>query len=362
MKFAGIIRGWYKKNKRELPWRLSRDPYRIWISEVILQQTRISQGLDYYNSFVRAFPDVEHLAQATEDEVLILWQGLGYYSRARNLHQAAKDVVGKMDGVIPDTYEELLKLKGVGTYTASAIASICFGERSAVVDGNVARVIARLYGVEEAINSGAGGRIVSALAAEEMKEAGDDPGMHNQAMMEFGALQCVPVSPRCEACPMEKHCQARLSGRVDKLPVKRPARKALERWMYFYIISCEGETILTRREENDIWKSLYQFPLHKTGSQQDEEKLAGEMLEEVIGRHQDGASVPDFIRVVKISEPIRHQLTHRTIYARFIHVKLDKLPHPLPLNWIRVPLEEVGKYPVPRLINRYMESSNFSYL
>ena len=355
MKFGGIIRGWYKKNKRDLPWRRIHDPYRVWISEVILQQTRISQGLEYYNRFVGAFPDVESLARAEADDVLKLWQGLGYYSRARNLHQAAKAVVEEWAGVFPGTYKELLKLKGVGNYTASAIASICFGERSAVVDGNVARVIARLYGVEEAINSGAGNRIVSALADELIKEGAPDPGTHNQAMMEFGALQCVPVSPRCGACPLENHCQARLSGRVDLLPKKRPGKKPVDRYLYYYIILYKGEAILTRREENDIWKSLYQFPLLEAGSPVGEEELAGKMLFQLINH---GASV----RVEKISETIRHQLTHRNIHARFIHVRPDSLPHPLPANWMRVPLHELEKYPVPRLIHRYMESAKFSYL
>jgi len=362
MNFSGIILEWYKKNRRELPWRRTNDPYGIWISEVILQQTRISQGLGYYVKFMEAFPDVETLAAAREDEVLKLWQGLGYYSRARNLHQAAKDIVGKMGGTFPGSYEELLKLKGVGNYTASAIASICFGEPYAVVDGNVSRVIARLYGVEEAINSSTGSRIITTLADELMKEDASDPGTHNQAMMEFGALQCVPVSPICGECPLETHCMARLSNRVEMLPVKNSGRRPAERWMYFYICVCDGETILTRRDGNDIWKSLYQFPLVETGKMLVEEELTGVRLDEVLGNETPGTPGRNNIRVEHISEPIRHQLTHRTIHARFIHVRMKKLPHPLPAKWLRIPLEDLDDYPVPRLIHRYMESAKFLYL
>jgi len=215
MNFGGIIYEWYKKNRRDLPWRRTSDPYLVWISEVILQQTRVSQGLKYYNNLVKVFPDVTSLAEAEEDRVLKLWQGLGYYSRARNMHRAAKDLVEKHRGKMPKTYDGLLEMKGVGTYTASAIASICFGEEIAVVDGNVARVIARLYGVEEAVNGTAGKRIIDSLAAELMaqsmgKSSGNkagqysDPGTHNQAMMEFGALHCVPVSPSCGKCPWQR--------------------------------------------------------------------------------------------------------------------------------------------------------------
>ncbi|MFH0755669.1 MAG: A/G-specific adenine glycosylase [Bacteroidota bacterium] len=362
MNFSGIILEWYKKNRRELPWRLTSDPYCIWISEVILQQTRIFQGLGYYIKFMEAFPDVETLAAAGEDEVLKLWQGLGYYSRARNLHQSAKDIVGKMGGTFPGSYKELLKLKGVGTYTASAIASICFGEPYAVVDGNVSRVIARLCGVEEAINSSTGSRIITSLADRLMKEACTDPGTHNQAMMEFGALQCVPVSPVCGECPLETRCVARLSGRVENLPVKNSGKRPAERWMYFYICVCDGVTILTRRDGNDIWKSLYQFPLVETGNLLDEMQLTGIRLDEVLGIETQDTPAGTDIRVEQISESIRHQLTHRTIHARFIHVRMKKLPHPLPAKWIVIPLEELENYPVPRLIHRYMESSKFSYL
>ena len=284
MKFGGIVVEWYEKNKRDLPWRHTRDPYLVWISEVILQQTRVNQGLEYYNNFATTFPDLASLAAAPEDQVLKLWQGLGYYSRARNMHQAAKELVNKHGGKMPASYEGLLAMKGVGVYTASAVASICYGEGKAVVDGNVSRVLARYFGVEEAVNSGAGLRIIEQLSSQVMEEgpgngllngsaqsssenssgnsSGDTAaGTHNQAMMEFGALQCVPASPSCGECPLASSCIARLSDRVGKLPLKIPKRLPVERWMYFYVIVCDGETILTKRGEQGIWRSLYHFPV-----------------------------------------------------------------------------------------------------
>lgn len=350
MKIGGIIRRWYEKNKRALPWRQSDDPYMVWVSEVILQQTRVNQGINYYINFIKAFPDVISLAHASEDEVLKLWQGLGYYSRARNLHRAAKDVVEQMEGAIPHSYEGLLKLKGVGNYTASAIASICFGEARAVVDGNVSRVIARLFGVRQPINSTTGIKVIASLARELMDN--EHPGNHNQAMMEFGALQCVPASPDCSICPLIDHCEAHRTGMVKQLPVKIPKRKPVEWWMYFYIIVCHGETIITKRGTENIWKSLYQFPLVESDSPLSDAEVFGERLKQNFpGKY----ITTDRITNLKISDPIRHQLTHRTIHARFIHLEISSWPHPLPSGWIKIFIDQIDDFPVPRLINRYME-------
>ncbi|MEN8158238.1 MAG: A/G-specific adenine glycosylase [Bacteroidota bacterium] len=387
MNFGGLIRGWYKKNRRDLPWRHTRDPYRIWLSEVILQQTRVSQGLEYYNRFIATYPDVVSLAEAGEDEVLKLWQGLGYYSRARNLHSAAKELVAHRNGRFPDNYKALLGLRGVGVYTASAISSICFKERRAVVDGNVSRVIARLFGVDEAINAAEGSRIVYSLAEQmlerDLPESGD-PGIHNQAIMEFGALQCVPISPRCEVCPLSDGCQAYLSGRVDTLPVKIPKKRPTKRWFYFYILHGDGphgdrRTIITRRGGNDIWKGLYQFPMLETNGPKDDLEITGGMLQQLFepslissgpanarsraaGNRAcglSGANPPAEFRITmeRISPLIRHQLTHRTIQARFIHLKLSHLPSPMPDGWIAVPFAELDNYPLPRLIDRYIKDA-----
>jgi len=380
-----IIRAWYEKNKRELPWRRTRDPYCIWISEVILQQTRVDQGIDYYKRFIETFPDVGSLARAGEDQVLKIWQGLGYYSRARNLHHTAKYIAERRGGEFPDTYNGLLELRGVGPYTAAAIASICFGEARAVVDGNVARVIARVFGVEEPVNRPEGMRQVSRLA-QEVLEGGTDapdrvlhkaagstgpgrhepsgstgpgrhepsgttgPGRHNQAMMEFGALQCVPVAPRCEECPLSRLCHANLTGRVEELPLKVRGKKPVDRWFYFYIITSGGATILEKRDDTGIWASLYQFPLVESDGPRSEEEAVEEIAHLLKERK---------ITLRHFSGPLRHQLTHRTIHARFIHMEVSSLHGGLRPGWIVVPRGQIERYPVPRLIHRYLESVKF---
>jgi len=372
MNFSEIVSRWYKKNKRDLPWRRTRDPYLVWISEVILQQTRVAQGLEYYKAFALSYPDVNSLARATEEEVLKLWQGLGYYSRARNMHQAARELVRHHKGRMPQNYEGLLEMKGIGSYTAAAIASICFGEEKAVVDGNVSRVIARYFGVDEAINSTAGKHIIDSMAAEIMAERPQNisPGTHNQAMMEFGALQCVPNSPRCGACPLAAQCHAYLSGSVKDLPVKIPKRKATKRWMYFYMLRNGNETILSRRDEPGIWRSLYHFPMVESTSDQPFEEITGALFDRTMNELTTGVAEPqpsagpasssiDPQFSIVISEPMRHQLTHLSIHARFIQIGLLALPTALAENFIRIPIGDLEKYPVPRLMERYMEVAKF---
>jgi A/G-specific adenine glycosylase len=328
--------------------RLTRDPYKIWISEIVMQQTRMDQGLPYYLRFTEAFPDVASLAAASEDEVLKLWQGLGYYSRARNLHASARYVMDHLDGQLPGDFEGLLKLKGVGRYTAAAIASICYKEACAAVDGNVSRVIARIYGVEEPVNSTDGARRIEALARELLDP--EDPGNHNQAMIDFGAMQCVPSSPDCARCPLAEGCQAFLSGRVDSLPRKQAGKKPELRWFYYYLVISRGSVILTKRGVKDIWKSLYQFPVVESESPVPEESLLGPMLP---------SPVASLSPRISLSEQLVHPLSHRTIHARFIHVEVDSLPPSLPPGWIPVPVRDLDQYPVPRLIHRYLESVKF---
>jgi len=365
MKFSGIICEWYEKNRRDLPWRHTSDPYLVWISEIILQQTRVAQGLGYYLRFVEAFPDLKALAGASEDQVLLLWQGLGYYSRARNMHAAAKDLVENNMGKMPETHEDLLKMKGVGTYTASAISSICFGEAKAVVDGNVARVLSRIHGVDEPVNKTAGKRLIDSLAADMLTETLEyqscpDPGTHNQAMMEFGALQCLPSSPDCETCPLSLNCNALLTSRVKILPVKKPKRKATDRWMYFYILRCGEETILTKRDEQGIWRSLYHFPLLESSREHSEEEICTRLFPQLMTQLTSGVNEGDPMQeflISEISAPLRHQLSHLTLYARFIHINLPFLPSSLPENSFRIPLARLEDYPIPRLVERYMESA-----
>jgi A/G-specific adenine glycosylase len=356
MNFDRIILAWYEKNKRDLPMRRTRDPYRTWVAEVIFQQTRISQGMDYYLKFLETFPDVCALASASEEEVLKRWQGLGYYNRALNLHSAARYIRDHLGGRMPGSYRELRQLRGVGKYTAAAIASFCYDEPVAAVDGNVSRVIARLYGLEEAVNSTSGARLIETLAGELLDR--EDPGTFNQAMIDFGALQCVPSSPDCSACPLARSCEAFITHRVGKIPVKKKKPVPAERWFCFYVMQCGTGILLTKRGTGDIWRSLYQFPMVEEEGPRTKEVIMGRMFRQVWEEREPHAGVT----FRTFSPPLRHQLSHQTIHARFVHVLLKSLPRPLPAGWILVPLDELNAYPLPRLIQRYMESVNFFYL
>jgi len=359
-----IIQRWYEKNLRDLPMRQTRDPYRTWVAEVIMQQTRMDQGLPYLADFLKAFPDVKTLASAREDEVLRKWQGLGYYSRARNLHASARYVTEQLNGQMPGDYKGLLELKGVGPYTAAAIASWCYNEPRAAVDGNVSRVIARLFGIEEAINSPSGEKQVHALATRLLDSS--DPGTHNQAMIEFGALQCVPVSPRCTECPLSEQCEAHLQGQVNRLPVKIRNKKPVDRWFYYFMIRQEGQILLIQRGGKDIWEGLFELPMIESDGARTEQEIVKELLPGILqellpGILQEGEAPykQGAVRIGRLSDPIRHQLSHQNIYARFLQVEVDHLPHPLPENWHCVPLEQLDNYAMPRLIHRYLESSIF---
>jgi len=351
-----IIHGWYKKNLRDLPMRQTRDPYRTWVAEVIMQQTRMDQGLPYLRDFLESFPDVPSLASAREDEVLRKWQGLGYYSRARNLHASARYVVEQLNGVMPGSYDALLKLKGVGKYTAAAIASWCYGEARAAVDGNVARVISRLFGIEDAINTPSGEKQILALAGELLDPS--DPATHNQAMIEFGAMLCVPVSPSCDDCPLAELCEARKRGLVDQIPHKIRNKKPVDRWFYYYMIISRGETILIQRGKKDIWEGLYELPMIESEAPLSDEEVLQKIPLPTLHESEPGYSNKD-MGMGMLSAPIRHQLSHQTIYARFLQVQVDLLPLPLPEKWQSVPLDQLDRYAMPRLIHRYLESSNF---
>ena len=351
-----IIQEWYEINLRDLPMRLTRDPYRTWVAEVILQQTRMDQGLPYLNDFLHSFPDVGALASAPENEVLRLWQGLGYYSRARNMHASARYILEQLGGEMPGSYKELLELKGVGKYTAAAIASWCYGEPVAAVDGNVARVIARLFGIEEAVNSPAGERKVHDMASELLDRS--DPGRHNQAMIDLGAWLCVPLSPRCKDCPLADFCEAKRQGRVDQIPKKLKNKKPVDRWFNYYMIISGRETILVQRGEKDIWEGLYELPLIESGGPLSDEEIIKQMPPLIL-REGEAGYTPGTRLIGELSAPLRHQLSHQTIHARFLQVQLDLLPHLLPEKWHSVPIEELDRYAMPRLIHRYLESSNF---
>jgi A/G-specific adenine glycosylase len=348
MKISNILTDWYKKNSRNLPWRETSDPYLIWLSEVILQQTRVDQGLDYYYAFSRRYPTVKDLAEASEEEVLKLWQGLGYYSRARNLHAAARQVMGHFGGRFPATYSDLLSLKGVGDYTAAAVASIAGGEDVAVVDGNVARVISRLFAIGEPVNSAKGHREVRTVAAELLDRK--DPGTHNQAMMEFGALQCVPGAPDCSVCPVAAYCVSRKEGTVDRYPVKRRKAAVTSRYFTYFILLGADSTYLVKRTNDDIWKSMYEFPMVETAAAPAEAQFT-EMLSALTGWS------PEAYTITRISPEIIHQLSHRKIHARMVHAERSGILPEGPGEWIRIGRKEIGNYPVPRLIDRYLDET-----
>jgi len=349
MNISETLASWYQLNKRELPWRSTTDPYLIWLSEVILQQTRVNQGMDYYFRFVDRFPDVYSLAEATEEEVLKLWQGLGFYSRARNMHSAARSIVRESGGVFPSDYLGLLKIKGVGEYTAAAIASISFNEAVPVVDGNVARVLSRLYALEVAVDTSAGLKMLRQLAKELIPLS--DPATFNQAIMEFGALQCKPLNADCETCPLRLECRACEKMKVQEYPKKQNRTKVKELYYYYLVITFpvkgKDHVLLHRREKNGIWKNMYDFPLIDSEAVLEiPQALGSGLAASLLGKEDPG-------RLYVSSEYI-HLLSHRKITARFIRFRLEDEP----INkgaFISIPVTEIIQYPIPRLIELYLE-------
>jgi A/G-specific adenine glycosylase len=345
--FSIQILEWYKRFGRQLPWRESNDPYSIWLSEIILQQTRIDQGMAYYHRFLEAFPSINLLAAADEDKILRLWQGLGYYSRARNLHAAAKMIVNEFDGVFPKDFNLLLKLPGVGPYTAAAIASIAFNLPQAVVDGNVYRVLSRYFGIETPINSGAGIKEFQKLADEILPK--HQAGAYNQGLMDFGSMICKPAQPDCASCPLAESCIALKLNRVSQLPLKQGKIKIRERFLIYLIIVDETEnTLVEKRDTKDIWAGLFQFPLIETDSIQSLEDFAG--LEKF-----QGFLTNENTRITKISSVIKHVLSHQRLFVRFVHLSILKLPDLE--NFQSISLEDLHAVAMPRAITRYLEQT-----
>ena len=341
-RFGEILIRWYQENKRDLPWRNTKDPYKIWISEIILQQTRVVQGYDYYCRFIKRFPDVFALAEADEDEVMKYWQGLGYYSRARNLHEAARSIAGR--GIFPNTYEEVRKLKGVGDYTAAAICSFAYDMPYAVVDGNVYRVLSRWMGVEEPIDTVQGKKLFAALADELLERS--VPALYNQAIMDFGAIQCVPSSPSCLFCPLSDSCVALQKGLVDALPVKQHKTKVTNRYFIYFYVHAGEYTFLHKREAGDIWHNLYEFPLVEADR---------EMAEEEVCR------LPEYKKLFEgceiqatrmVAKQVKHVLSHRVIYADCYEVVIAEKEMPKGA-FQKVLRDDLHKFAVPRLISRF---------
>ncbi|MBR5100334.1 MAG: A/G-specific adenine glycosylase [Bacteroidales bacterium] len=321
--FSATILNWYSAFGRDLPWRRTRNPYAIWLSEIILQQTRIAQGQAYWERFMAHLPDVQALAAATEDEVLRLWEGLGYYSRARNLHVAARQIVAM--GGFPDTLEGIRALKGIGDYTAAAIGSIAFGIPAAVVDGNVYRVLGRHFGIETPVGTSAAKKEFTDLAQSLLPE--DRPGDFNQGMMDFGALQCTPANPACITCPLAASCAALREGRVESLPVKKAGATVQVRPVTYVYLRCNGQTAIRRRGPGDIWQGLW------------------EPLTEILPGLE-----PHLLK-----SGVRHQLTHRTLIADFYLAETDR-PPALPNGYQWIQEAELDRFGKPRLFELLLQS------
>lgn len=339
-----ILLQWFQENGRDLPWRQTRDPYAIWLSEIILQQTQVKQGWEYWERFMRRWPTVEALAAATEDEVLREWQGLGYYSRARNLHYAARQIVAR--GSFPNTIEDIKKLKGVGDYTAAAIGSIAFNLPVAVVDGNVYRVLSRYFGIDTPINTTEGKKLFATLAQEQLLPAlnreGMGAGLYNQAIMDFGAIQCMPQSPKCDDCPLMESCEAFRTNRIQELPVKLKTLKIRERHLIFIYIRYKGQTAIHRRGAGDIWQGLYE-PLSIDGGQLTVDNWAAQ-------NHYPLSTA----NCQLLRKNVRHVLTHRILYADFYLWEPDEQPS-LPSDYIWIPESDIDNYALPRLIEVLLE-------
>lgn len=340
MRFNTILSRWYSVSKRDLPWRLNKNPYHVWLSEIILQQTQVNQGLPYFEKFISHYPTVNDLANADEQDVLKLWQGLGYYSRARNLHFTAKYVVNECNGEFPKSHKELLELKGVGDYTASAIASICYEEPCAVLDGNVYRVLSRYFGIDTPINTSTGNKEFKALAQSLIPKT--NIGDYNQAIMEFGAKQCKPKAPECIICPLAKSCVALKTNAVNSLPIKLKKLKVKNRYLNFLVyVSADHKTIMEKREGKGIWQGLYQFPCIET------KKSEGELaITQKLKSNHHSITLYN-------SKDIIHKLSHQHLHTKFWIVEIEDL------NGRGIPFSEVRTYPVPILISKFIESYNF---
>jgi len=339
---------WFAENRRDLPWRHNPTPYQVWLSEIILQQTRVNQGWDYYLRFVEKWPTVNDLANATEEEVLKMWQGLGYYSRARNLHQCAKQIVEQYGGQFPADFEKLKQLKGIGDYTAAAIASIAFDLPHAVVDGNVYRVLSRLFDIDTPININEGQTVFAKIADDLLNR--EQPGLHNQAMMEFGALQCTPKNPNCLLCPLQAQCLAFANQTVMQRPVKLQKLKVTTRYFNYLVFKIEGNVYLHKRSGNDIWKNLYDFPcIESENPMTVEEVIASEKFQQLIENKS--------FTIIKTSPTFTHKLTHRTIIAQFIEIKLEEKLLRIETNDLFLAHEtDLGNFPIPRLIDLYLNN------
>ncbi|MES2377066.1 MAG: A/G-specific adenine glycosylase [Bacteroidota bacterium] len=344
MNFSAELVKWYNENKRDLPWRHTTNAYIIWLSEVILQQTRVEQGLPYFNRFLEAYPTVSNFAAADETEVLRLWQGLGYYSRGRNMLKTARIVQQEYAGNFPTRYDDLIKLTGIGEYTAAAIASFAANEARAVVDGNVNRVIARYFGINEPINSTTGKKIFQTTAIDLLNKK--NPAVHNQAMMEFGAMLCKPKNPGCGICPVRTGCYAFINNAITALPVKINKVKIKQRYFNYFLFT-DGENILmNKRAENDIWANMYDLPMIET--------TAPVSVDELLITSDTVNYFGTDIKIAAVSENKKHVLTHQHLYIRFIALTIP--PKDVKPNWVFIKVKNLRKLPLPKPIFIFLDN------
>jgi len=345
--FTQQLMSWNQdNNQRNMPWKGEKDPYKIWLSEVILQQTRVSQGLEYYNRFVAAFPTIVELANAADEKVLKMWEGLGYYSRCRNLINTARYISFELGGVFPKEYHQIIQLKGVGPYTAAAIASFAYNQPYAVLDGNVFRVISRYAGIETPIDSTAGKKEFEAFAQSFLDA--EKPGLYNQAIMDFGATVCKPAAPACGTCLLSRKCVAFQNGQVNQLPVKSKTIKKKKRCFSYFIFHCKGYLAIRQRRQKDIWQGLNEFYLFET---EKSVQWTTAQVKEWLEQHLAIVSA----KVKSISEVQVQQLTHQQITAQFIHIDLPSEPIALKsMDWIQE--KEMGEFAFPRIITAYLEA------
>jgi A/G-specific adenine glycosylase len=349
MEISDILIDWYQEHKRELPWRDTDDPYIIWVSEVILQQTRVVQGTEYFQRFIGRFPNIRSLAEADEDEVLKYWQGLGYYSRARNLRTAAQSMMERFAGRFPSDYHSIRSLRGIGDYTAAAIVSFAWNQPYPVVDGNVFRVLTRLFAIDTPIDTSKGKKEITSLAASLMNPV--LVGLHNQAIMEFGALHCVPVNPDCHRCPLQGKCLGYVSGTPQAYPVKQHKTKTRLRYFHYLHIVCKGTTWLHRRQGKDIWSGLYEFPLIETPEPMDFAGL------QATGDFQRLFSNIKEIDVSVVLPNVKHILSHQTLHATFYRIRIETFVEAAKAlqSYLPVSSDSLDNYAVPRLIQIYLE-------
>jgi A/G-specific adenine glycosylase len=347
-KFPGLLLKWnLEQNTRQMPWKGEKDPYKIWLSEIILQQTRVEQGLSYYNNFVRTFPNIHQLAKTPDEKIFKLWEGLGYYTRCRNLIATARYISKDLKGKFPESHENIKALKGIGPYTAAAISSFAFNLPHAVVDGNVFRVLSRVFGIDLPVDSTEGKKTFTALAEELLDKK--QPGIYNQAIMDFGAVICKPAAPLCTTCVFKKHCHAFIHNRVQELPVKEKKILIRTRWFYYLVLEHRNEIAIRQRMGKDIWQQLFEFPMIET------EKESAQKIVLTLAEKKQWLQ-KDKYEITSLSPLVRQQLSHQLIAGRFIKVKLKQRPKP-DHEWRWVKKDQLKQFAFPQFMNQYLSAA-----